>query len=482
MKENALLLTFAALLLGCIGANGKQLTESFEELTLVDANGNALANAWSWGYGLSNGWKIIDGTIDTGGNGNYTLVQAKGKGAVYTDWYLSSGSTSVNNACVFIPTKVTGQVTVWVRSNLNATSKKTSTITIYEATGDGQLTETVLFFKETEKGNSTWLPVNFNVDDAEGKYLAFNMVYTDIDEFSATMADGSGDSSVTPSLTASVTSLDFGTLEEKGTQAFTVSSNVATTVSFAITGRDAQVFEIVEAPTVLSSGQSATVSVRMSAEVAGAYEATLTVTAGELGADIALKGIWEVKEPDETELETADWEGETFVGYHENDAMPTGWVADGWYIGEPIMLDTPAAVTFDGGTLITPLFEVVDGGTLHFFFSKTAIGWNGYTNKMVISHSTDKKNWTDVAEYDKYEADGIKTVALPESGRYYVRFVTNSRTYLNDFKVLAPEATAVKTIERKQIIHLPFAYDLQGRKTVNQRGMLIGNGKKILRK
>ena len=88
------LFTVISFMLGNMTVHAETIEEGFEEVTLVDAEGNALDNQWSWGYGLSNGWKIIGGTIDTGGNGSYTLVHGTGKGAIYTDYYLTSSSTS----------------------------------------------------------------------------------------------------------------------------------------------------------------------------------------------------------------------------------------------------------------------------------------------------------------------------------------------------------------------------------------------------
>ncbi len=489
LKAKILLLTLSAFLLGNISSNAEELIEDFENLTLVDAEGNPPASTWSWCYGLSNGWKIKGGgTIDTGGNSEYTLVHNNGTGAILTDWYLSSGSTSVNNSYIFIPKKLTGQVMLWTRSNLTEMSKKTSSIKIYEATAEGELTDSILFSKNPEKGVNTWKPIIFNIDEPEGKFLAINLVYTDIDEFSATIAEESSDTIVTPTLTASVEMLDFKTIHEDSIMTFDIKSNVETAISFDITGDSAKAFALVDAPTTLNAYKNTAVNVRMSAEEAGQYEALLTITAGELTATVALKGIWEIKEPepeDTTIIEIPDsvnWTGETFVGYHENDEMPEGWETDGWYIGEPFLLDTPAAVTLSSGTLITPAFTVAEGGELQFFFSKTAIGWNSFSSKLEVSFSTDKKEWTSVASYDKYEDDGNKAITFDKAGTYWVRFVANDRTYLNDFKVVTPEVSGIMPTNIKAA-KTNDAVDLLGRRiTTNAAGLLIVNGKKILRK
>ena len=475
-------------MLGTVTSSAEELYEDFESLTLVDAEGNPPASAWSWCYGLSNGWQIKGGgTIDTGGNSEYTLVHSKGTGAILTDWYLSSNSTSVNNSYIFIPKKLTGQVMIWTKSSLSEQSKKTSSIKIYEATAEGALTDSILFSKNPEKAGK-WLPIVFNIDEPEGKYLAINLVYTDIDEFSATIAEENSDTIVTPTLTASVEMLDFKTRQTDSIMTFNVKSNVETAVSFDITGDSAQVFTLVDAPTTLKAYKNTQVNVRMSAEEAGQYEGLLTITAGELTATVALKGVWDIKEPEPEDTTTveipdsANWTGETFVGYHEYDDMPSGWETDGWYIGEPILLDTPAVITMEGGTLITPAFTVAEGGELQFFFSKTAIGWNSFTSKLEISYSRDKKEWTPVASYDKYEDNGNKTITFAEAGIYWVRFVADTRTYLNDFKVVTSDVTAITTTNSRTEKH-SGTVDLLGRRiTTNAAGLLIVNGKKILRK
>ena len=466
------------MLLGSIVASAQTFYESFEQLSLVDAEGQPLASSWSTAYGLSNGWKIINGTIDRNGNSDYTLTNSKGAGAMYTDYYLCSESTSANAAYVFIPTPLTGEVMLWTRSNLNASSRKTSTLKIYEATAEGEVTERLLFSKTPEKGNASWLPIVFHIAEAEGKYLAINLVYTDIDELSATVADGTV---VVPTLSMSEEQLDFGTVASDAMLTFTIQSNVTTAVGFDITGSGADAFTLVDAPATLQAGTPATVKVAFSAATPGDYTATLTATADELRQTLTLKGTREQTTPT-PEPQPADWRGENFDSYHEYDPLPDGWTADGWYIGEPFLLDTPAAVTIEGGTLITPLFQVAQDEQLQFFFSKTAVGWNSYANQLEISLSSDNAHWTPVATFDKSEPDGMKTIAFPSPGIYCVRFVADARTYLDDFLLLATEASAIGS---PTAARLPAreAYSLLGRKaTGGQKGIVVQQGKKIFRK
>lgn len=56
-KSRNLLLFLFALIVGSGSAWADTLTENFDEVTLVDASGNAVSS-YSYGAGLSNGWKM----------------------------------------------------------------------------------------------------------------------------------------------------------------------------------------------------------------------------------------------------------------------------------------------------------------------------------------------------------------------------------------------------------------------------------------
>lgn len=478
IPKSKMLLFVMALLLGGASTYAETIQEDFENVTIVDADGNQLTSSWTPGAGLSNGWKVIGGTLSTSDTGDYQLVHAEGKGFAFTDYYLSSSSTSNNAAYIFIPVKLQGDVKFFLQSNLDERSKKTSYAKVYEATADGTVTTNLLYSVSIEKA-TTWGQYGFAIDDAEGKYIALNLVYTDLDDFTATTAGGSA---VEPTLTVSATSLDFGTVSSETVKTFTVKSNVTTEASFSITGDDASIFSTEEFPQTIIAGLTTTIAVKMKATEGGQYAATLTITAGELSKTVALSGIWEVKTVD-PDVPT-DWTGEDFDDYKENDPMPSGWTVEGgWHIGEPFMLDTPAVVitdTSEGGTLITPFFNAKDNQALQFYFSKTAIGWNSFSSKLEVSYSTDKTNWTVAATYDKYEADGVKTIDLPAAGSYFVRFVTNDRTYLDDFLLVDSTSTGISATLNDKAQN-DDCYDLQGRRVGNSQahGVYIYKGKKV---
>lgn len=472
-----LFLAVSMFLFSSTSVQAESVTEDFENVTLVDAEGNVPSSSWTTCTGLSNGWKIIGGSIQTSDYADYQLANKIGSGWLSSDYYLSSSSTSVNSAYVFIPVKVIGQVQLFAKSNLTTNSKKTSSIKVYEATAEGTITDSILYTYNPEKGAS-WRGCYFDIEGEEGKYIALNLVYTDVDDITFNKADSSA---VEPTLSLSATSIDFGTTQTAITSGITVRSNFTTTVSFALSGDSADAFSIKENPTTLTANTQASVTIEMNAAEAGSYSALLTITAGELTKTVELTGIWEEKQPDQ---QPENWKGEDFNAYNEDDEMPMGWVADGWSIGEPFMLDTPALVVGQGGgTLTTPIFEVTDKEALQFYFSKTAIGWMSYASKLIISWSTDKEEWTEIANYDKTEEDGVKVVELPAAGSYYVRFVANDRTYLDDFQIIDNPNTNIKNISNSALSRDNRTYQLDGRlSTIVGKHIVIKGKKKYITK
>ena len=127
-KSIRALAVFTVMAFGGMTASAETIFEDFENLTLVDADGNAVTSSWAAGYGLSNGWKIIGGTIQSGENSyaNFALTKETGKGWNASDYYLCSTASSKNSAYVFIPQQLQGDITFFVKSSLDSRSSGTS--------------------------------------------------------------------------------------------------------------------------------------------------------------------------------------------------------------------------------------------------------------------------------------------------------------------------------------------------------------------
>lgn len=157
-------------------------SEDFEQVTLVDQNGEALTSSWSYGYGLSNGWKIVGGTIfSSDGSTNYGLIKSSGKGYDESDCYLeASYSTSSNAASVYIPKKYTGEVSFYVKA---AKTSKDGYVTVFEADAEGNVSTTPVMPKTTITKGSGWTQYTFDVVD---KYIAINLICAQLDNFVVT--------------------------------------------------------------------------------------------------------------------------------------------------------------------------------------------------------------------------------------------------------------------------------------------------------
>lgn len=68
--KSRLLLLAIALLLGSNNLYAETIYEDFENVTIVDADGNEQTSSWTSGAGLSNGWKVIGGTLYSNDNGD----------------------------------------------------------------------------------------------------------------------------------------------------------------------------------------------------------------------------------------------------------------------------------------------------------------------------------------------------------------------------------------------------------------------------
>ena len=185
-KSRYLLLFLFALIVGTGSAWADTLTEDFNSVTL---SGTPVSTYY---YSeLSNGWKIAGGGYITAYDAysNYTLGSTYKRGDSGNAIYANYGSS--NSSYVIIPTKLTGDVTFYARR----VSKNAASIYVYEAvesektyttTGSALLSKTYSKLSSYETLPTTWEQLTVSLGD-EGKMLAIQLVYTAIDNFSATI-------------------------------------------------------------------------------------------------------------------------------------------------------------------------------------------------------------------------------------------------------------------------------------------------------
>ncbi len=208
-KLFTLSMLLAMLVGGVVHANAETITEDFESVSLTDANGNNLANTWSYGYGLSNGWKVIGGTIyASAGNTNYGLWTTAHSGSKS----LEASYSSSNSAHVVITKKLSGTFTFWARKTSSSSSTK-GKITLYEATeSDGTFTvSSTQLYPTNESLTTTWTQYEVDLGD-EGKYVAINLVRAAIDDIEGTIFEETGSIAKPTAFAATSTTYNSATL------------------------------------------------------------------------------------------------------------------------------------------------------------------------------------------------------------------------------------------------------------------------------
>lgn len=130
MKIKTLL--FGALAFFALNTMAEEVTEDFESVSIVDADGNAVS-ANSFGVGLSNGWMVLDG------------------GTIYADDYTASygfsdtshsggvalvGVSSSNTYIMVIPTPLVGNISFYARKVGSSSSLK-AYVDLFEMEQDG---------------------------------------------------------------------------------------------------------------------------------------------------------------------------------------------------------------------------------------------------------------------------------------------------------------------------------------------------------
>lgn len=476
MMSRWMFITAFALLCGRISAYAESLTEDFENVVLVDKNGEALASSMSFGNGLSNGWKIVNGSIYASeGTTDYGLVSSNG---YESDHCLEASYGATNSAFVALPEKLEGTLSFYAAGTATSVDGK---ITVYEITEDGDSYvkgEVIATVAPTRYNKSlksyVWNQYSIELG-IEGRLIGIEMVRSRLDDFTAETAGSGNDTPVDPELTVSTSLLVFGLTDEAKTETITVQSNVATAVSFAITGDGASAFELVDAPATLQKNTVTSINVRFDALAPGDYSATLTITAGELTKKVTLAATWQEKELSDP----SDWTAEDFTGLSE---IPEGWTNDGWEIDD-WWLDTAPALKGQG-TLITPWFSISEAQVLQYYFQKgLSYSWN---SSFAVEYTSDNTHWTRVealsfqgSGYDM--PDGVNTINFPGEGNYRVRFIANTTTYLDNFEVVTSETTGIRSLTVDNGSQ-DVMYNLNGQRLTGAKGIVVIKGKKLILK
>lgn len=198
-RSKMLLLTLVAMLGVSNTAWAATLTENFDDVKRLDANGNEITSTWSYGYSLSNGWFVSPATnaISASKTMNYGIAAGGTTGNA-----LWAGYGSSNSYYMVIPTMLQGEITF--KACKNQTSTKTSSIKFFEVTeSDGVYTVTNNQLGETATPTTaSWGDYSINIGD-EGKYIAIHMIYSGLDDFEAEIFEEGGTIAKPTALTVS---------------------------------------------------------------------------------------------------------------------------------------------------------------------------------------------------------------------------------------------------------------------------------------
>lgn len=410
--RNLLLTLFACLFALCTQA--ATTTEGFEDVTIVDADGNPLSSSWSAGYGLSNGWKVVGGTIySSAGTGNYGLWTKGHTGSKS----LEASYSSTNNAFVVIPTKVSGELKFWARKT-STSSRTKGTLNIWEVTeaeGSYAKGSTIATYDLT----TTW--TEYTVDlGTEGKFIAINMVRAGIDDVTYSTFEAAS----TPQLTVTMDGAkaksgythDFGLVESDSSTTFTIANTGVGTLNATLTATKGYTLS---APAVsVEAGKDTAITVTQVADTTGFKHGTVTIAAADVDTlTLNLQGI--VRDINKI--------------YINFDSIPEGWTLN----------DNSYATIEDGALkanywyaaeLTSPRIAVSEGEQLYFRY-KRATSSSYQTPTINVSYSTDAASWTQVG--DNYATDATNEAwhsalidGIPSTAQY-IRFSVKY-VYLDD--------------------------------------------------
>ena len=171
-------------------------------------------------------------------------------------------------------------------------------------------------------------------------------------------------------------SLDFGVVADDVTKTFTIANTgKAELTGIQVVSSNATTFAISGAPTALAAGESAEVTITMSAAVTGVFNSTITVSA--TGMENVTFDVTGCVMPD----------GVMVVDFEDN-LLPAGW---GNNASNKWSFDNGKAYTTSAAELTTPKLTIKEGD----FFVIKATSYDNYDNNYIeVTGSVDGSDWT----------------------------------------------------------------------------------------
>lgn len=417
MKHNSklnrsrwLLLTLFTLIVGVSPAWGETLTETFDDITVTSR------------YVLSNGWVMVHNGGNYqgfGGSYDYQLKSGNYDGNTGTSLYCSYSDT---NEYVVIPTKLSGTFTYYAKR----AESSNGTITFYEATEEGGVFTVTNTQLATTSTTSSWgSQKSFELGD-EGKYVAFQLIRSRIDQISATIYEAaSGPAFVVKDGSTKLSSpyaFNFGLATAGTTKTFTL-SNPGTAAVEGLSVSETGSFGATLSATSIAAGDEATLTITMPSTT-GSSAITISSTTEGID-DFIINASGTVRDPNKV-YETLG-----------SGSIPEDWSQTSWSFTTGYAY-TSSWYQSSNARLITPKLDIKSGEKIMFEAIGTYPSTPSYQT-MVVEYSSDKSTWTAsekaitlTSDWQTVEIDDIPV------GSYYIAIHASQARVRNYYGGEAP--------------------------------------------
>lgn len=285
-------------------------------------------------------------------------------GAYTTSWHLTS------NARLITPQlNIAEGETFFVEAKGYSTSNTSYQHLQMQYSADG--TTWTNFDSEPALDPSNWQTFAFTGVPAGKYYIAINASQANVRMFY-----GGELPQVAKMVVTQPASLDFGVVADDATKTFTIANTgKAELTGIQVVSSNATTFAITGAPTALAAGESAEVTITMSAAATGVFNSTIIVSA--TGMDNVTFEVTGCVMPD----------GVMVVDFEDN-LLPAGW---GNNASNKWSFDNGKAYTTSASELTTPKLTIKEGD----FFVIKATSYDDYdSNYIEVTGSVDGTDWT----------------------------------------------------------------------------------------
>lgn len=414
MKHNSklnrsrwLLLTLFTLLVGISPAWGETLTETFDAITVTSR------------YVLSNGWVMVHngGSYQGfGGSYDYQLKSGNYDGNTGTSLYCSYSDT---NEYVVIPTKLSGTFTYYAKR----AESYNGTITFYEATEEGGVFTVTNTQLATTSTTSSWgSQKSFELGN-DGKYVAFQLIESRIDQISATIYEAaSGPAFIVKDGSTKLSSpyaFNFGLATAGTTKTFTL-SNPGTAAVEGLSVSETGSFDATLSATSIAAGGQTTLTITMPSTTGSS---TITISSTTEGIDdFVINASGTLRDPNKVYLNFSD------------SQIPDGWTSvrtgsygEAWTPTSGYIYQSGSSSSyswaFSSPKLVFAKDEVI------MFKTARHLNKDYYDNprtcSIVVEYSLDGSSFTPIGSAftdDAYNEWTQRSVTIPVEGVNYIRF------------------------------------------------------------